>query len=218
VPNLLNLPFLLWGLGGPRELVGLAMYAASRTAGCAYCSAHSCTFALRRGTPLNAIARAVDDDLSRHSPEERAAIAVARAIARVPPEPASVAAERKALEAALPEGDAESVVLAVAMMGFLNKFLDALGVELEEPTVAEVQRVVGPSGWTPGKHLDWEVPAAPPPPPDSLATMLGVFRHAPSAVVLDKKWTAGVPDRWPDVGTYLRAHTGHDFPVLGPQA
>ena len=43
VPNLLNLPFMLWGLGAPRATVGLAMYVSSRTAGCAYCSAHACT-------------------------------------------------------------------------------------------------------------------------------------------------------------------------------
>ena len=41
VPNLLNLPLLVWGLGAPRSTVGLAMYASSRSAGCAYCSAHA---------------------------------------------------------------------------------------------------------------------------------------------------------------------------------
>ena len=30
VPNLLNMPVALWGLGAPRHIVGLAMYAASR--------------------------------------------------------------------------------------------------------------------------------------------------------------------------------------------
>ncbi len=47
VPNLLS-PFLGWGLGAPRSTVGLAMYVSSLMAGCAYCSAHSCSFALRR--------------------------------------------------------------------------------------------------------------------------------------------------------------------------
>jgi len=48
VPNFLNLPFLLFGLGPPKATVGLVMYSASRAAGCAYCTAHSCAFALRR--------------------------------------------------------------------------------------------------------------------------------------------------------------------------
>src|SRR5262249_28597061 len=55
VPNLLNLPILLWGLAAPRHVIGLAMYAASRTAECACCSAHSCSFALRRGAPSASI-------------------------------------------------------------------------------------------------------------------------------------------------------------------
>jgi hypothetical protein len=37
------------GLGAPKPLVGLAMYSSSRVATCAYCSAHTFAFALRRG-------------------------------------------------------------------------------------------------------------------------------------------------------------------------
>src|SRR5919206_731751 len=44
VPNLLNLPVPVLRLGGPPPaVVRLAMYVASRTAGCSYCSAHSCS-------------------------------------------------------------------------------------------------------------------------------------------------------------------------------
>src|SRR4028119_1618229 len=53
VPNLLNLPLMVWGFGAPRSTLGLAMYVSSRTAGCMYCSAHSCTFALRRGATVD---------------------------------------------------------------------------------------------------------------------------------------------------------------------
>ena len=35
VPNLLNLPLLIWGFGARRSTVGLAMYVSSRSAGCA---------------------------------------------------------------------------------------------------------------------------------------------------------------------------------------
>src|ERR1700681_1966715 len=44
VPNLLNLPFSIWGFGVPLKTVGLGMYVASRTAECSYCSAHCCAF------------------------------------------------------------------------------------------------------------------------------------------------------------------------------
>jgi hypothetical protein len=72
------------------------------------------------------------------------------------------------------------------------------------------------SGWTPGKHLPGTRPADDAPPSvDSLITKLGVVRHAPKAISLDREWTRGVPDRWPAAGTFLREQTGHDFPVLG---
>jgi AhpD family alkylhydroperoxidase len=83
VPNFLNLPLLIWGMGAPRATLGLAMYAASRTAGCAYCSAHTCSFALRRGASTEQVASALDASAQR-TPEDAAALAVARALARVP--------------------------------------------------------------------------------------------------------------------------------------
>src|SRR5829696_6494462 len=47
VPNFLNLPAPVFGMGGaPGEVVGLGMYVSSRVAECSYCTAHSCSFAL----------------------------------------------------------------------------------------------------------------------------------------------------------------------------
>lgn len=214
VPNFLNLPFTVWGFGAPKELLGLAMYAASMKAGCMYCSAHTCSFALRRGAPPDAVARAGGEDISALSPPERAAIAVARALAGT--RPSLTAAHRQELEAQLPGADAEWVVLGIAMMGFLNKFMDSLGVELEPSTVDEVTAVISPWGWSPGKHLDGGPREAngKPPRADSLWTKARVVRYAPGALALDKKWTRGVPDRWPQVGAYMKERTGHDFPVL----
>jgi alkylhydroperoxidase family enzyme len=209
VPNLLNLPILLWGVAAPRHLVGLAMYAASRTAGCAYCSAHSCSFALRRGAPPASIVGALD---AAADPGARAVVAAARALSSVP---ATITDDERAnLSANLPPAQVEWIVLAIAMMGFLNKFMDAVGVELEAGVAGEVQALIAPSGWNPGKHLSGTVPDSPPPRADSLATRLSVLRHAPTAMSLDRKWTAGVPSRWPAVGEFLQEKTGHDFPVL----
>jgi hypothetical protein len=56
VPAFVNLPLLLFGRGAPKDVVGLGLYASSRAARCAYCSAHTCSFALRRGsTPVAVI-------------------------------------------------------------------------------------------------------------------------------------------------------------------
>jgi hypothetical protein len=60
------------------------------------------------------------------------------------------------------ETRAEWIAVGAIMMGFLNKFMDAIGVELEQPVVSEVARTLG-DGWTPGKagaELDSTLPAA----------------------------------------------------------
>jgi alkylhydroperoxidase family enzyme len=211
VPNLLNLPLSVWGLGAPRASVGLAMYVSSRTAGCMYCSAHACTYALRRGATVDEVASALEERPGL-SDADRAAVRAARAMATVP---AAVSEDVRAdLRAHFSVGDAEWIVLSIAMMGWLNKTMDALGVPLEEPTVAEVTNVISPSGWTPGQHLNGAVPAGAPPRADSLAARVSLIRYAPRAIALDKQWTRAVPDRWPAVGRYLDQQTGHDFPVL----
>src|SRR6202051_5127370 len=77
VPNLLNLPFSVWGWGPPVVPLGLALYTASRTARCAYCTAHPCASTLRRGAPPAALA-------GNYSPAAGAAVAAAEALARLP--------------------------------------------------------------------------------------------------------------------------------------
>lgn len=211
VPNLLNLPPLIWGLGAPRATLGLAMYVASRVAACPYCSAHTCSFALRRGATVEQVMASLDGGTAL-GPADRAAVRVARALSVVPVDLREE--DRAGLLAALSPANAEWVVLSVAMMGWLNKAMDALGVPLEEPTVGEVNGVIAPSGWTPGQHMKGPVPEGEPARADSLVTRFSVVRYAPAAIKLDKEWTRGVPDRWPAVGVYLRQATGHDFPVL----
>lgn len=211
VPNLLDLPFLIWGMGAPRASVGLSMYVSSRAAGCPYCSAHACSFALRRGASVDQVAAAIEEE-AKLAPRERAVARVARALGSA----GAVLAEedRAELRRQYSRGDVEWIVLAIAMMGWLNKAMNGLGVPLELPTVEETNGIIARSGWTPGGHLRQSFETGEPPRPDSLGTRLGIIRHAPSALALDKKWTAGVPDSWPAVGDYLRARTGHDFPIL----
>lgn len=216
VPTFLNLPPALFGAGIPKATVGLAMYVASRASGCAYCSAHTCSFALRRGTAAEKIATAygstVDD--SRYTDAELAAMAAGFGLSVVPS--TFTAADRARLDLHFTPPQVEWLALAVAMMGFLNKFMDAIGVPLEDETAGEAEAVIAASGWLPGQHYKDNVEAASAlPRPDTIWTSLGVIQHAPRAVVAEGRWTAGVPARWPAVGTYLRDWTGHDFPVLG---
>jgi hypothetical protein len=211
VPNFLNLPVLVWGMGAPKAAVGLGMYVASRAAGCPYCSAHACSFALRRGaTPADVAASAAEDD--ELAPPLRAVARVARALGR---ERAVVSHEDRAeLERHYRPEDVEWIVLAIAMMGWLNKTMDALGIPLELSTAEEVSGVITASGWDPTRVLATAYETREPPGSDTLALKLGLVRHAPSAVLLDRRWTAGVPHAWPAVGAYLQREVGHAFPIL----
>jgi alkylhydroperoxidase family enzyme len=211
VPNLLNLPFSVWGFGPPVVTLGLALYAASRTAQCSYCTAHTCSFTLRRGSSPEKIT----GDLT---PAERAAVDVAEALARVPCD--LTPDQRKELSRHFSAADAERIALGVALMGFLNKFMDAFGIDLEQAAVDEVSPVLSSVGWTPGKHPvsaeEHTDPAlqARPSGRDTLGTKLSLLLHVPAAIRLEKSWTGGVPSHWPAVGTYLKEKTGHDFPLL----
>lgn len=215
VPNLLNLPVPVLGAGGPPPgAVGLAMYVASRTAGCPYCSAHSCSFAMRRGASPEKVSAALLPDRASFTRGELATIAVARSLARVPCE--LTAAERAELVDVYGEQKAEWVVLGAVMMGFLNKFMDSVGVELEQSVVSEVAPTLG-QDWSAGKAdtlLDPTAPNRPAPPVDGLRTRLRLLPLLPGAIRFDSRSQRGTPSRWPAVGAFLTERTGHDFPVL----
>ena len=214
VPNLMNLPAAVFGLGGaPKAQVGLSMLMASRAADCPYCTAHTCSFALRRGATPETIAAALRGPGALSAPEA-AVVAVATALGRVPCE--LTRDERAALEVHFPRAQAEWIAMGAVAMGFLNKFMDATGVELEASTVAEVTTTLG-AEWSPGR-AGWGLAitdGVPPPGADTLASKARILRYLPSALLLDVRWQRGVPKRWPAVGRYLKQHTGHDFPVLG---
>lgn len=211
VPHLLNLPFPVWGFGPPAVTLGLALCSASRAAQCAYCTAHTCSFTLRRGSSPQKLAGLLITS-------EKAAVVAAEALASLP---CSFTAEhREELLRHFSPAQAERIALGVALMGFLNKFMDAVGVDLEEAAVQEVSAALQPTGWSPGKHEVRDAPKADPElqarpgGSDTLLTRLSILRHLPGALRLDYAWTRGVPWRWPAVGTWLKANTGHDFPVL----
>jgi len=215
VPNALNMPFLLFGSATRKRLVSLGLYVASRTVGCGYCVSHTCSFALRRGVDPSKISLAFTPD-DTFSPSESATIKLAKILASSPSISLTSDVRRSILQLVGP-ADTEWIVLGIAMMGFLNKFMNAIGVELEISTYQETYKLLG-ADWTPGVNaqgLDPNVvPSTPPPTGDTFMTYLGVLRHVPSALMLDINWTKGVPSAWPAVGQYLKERTGHDFPIL----
>ena len=208
VPNFLNLPFSLWGFGCSKKLMGLAMYASSRAAECHYCSAHTCTFALRRGVSPTSL---IDNKV----PQEVAVIEVAKALSEIP---CSLSKQQcQTLLRYLSPNDIEWIVLSIGMMGFLNKFMDAMGVELEAETLSEVGIFLKSTVWKGDRDLqeDIDVSNVPIPPIDNFQTHLRVLKLLPSAISLEKAWTKGIPDRYPEAEAFLEQQTGYSFPLLG---
>ncbi len=210
VPNFLNLPHSLLGRSAPKDIVGLGMYASSRAADCMYCSAHTCSFALRRGSSASAVTG------ESRTAAEAAAVAVAEGLSTMPhhytPE---VGTE---LRRHVSDEDAEWIVMAVAMMGFLNKFMDAIGVELEPEPIGDVADLIEPTGWTIGQH-GWAQEAPAPrgdglPPVDSARTMLTVLRNVPGAIRLERRWMAGLPKGPAAERRHIAQQYGFDQPLL----
>lgn len=208
VPSLLHLPPALFGLGAPKALVGLAMYTSSRAAECTYCSAHTCSYALRRGASAESV-------IGERTGPEKAVVRVAEGLSRQPPDVSTE--DITALREVLPDKHVARVVAGIALMGFLNKFMDAMGTELEPEPMAEVARLIGSTGWTPGQH-QWgdtsQTLPDDPPPVDTLSTLLHVVRQAPGAIRLEREWTRGVPFDPVRANAYLRDRSGIECSLL----
>ncbi len=210
VPNFLNLPTSMLGRSAPKDVVGLGMYTSSRAASCNYCSAHTCSFALRRGSTADAVTGA------DRTPGEAAAVAVAEALST---DPHTYRTElRDELLTHYSPSDAEWIVMGVAMMGFLNKFMDAMGVELEAEAVGDVSSLISPTGWSVGQHA-WAdaslgdtkggVPGK-----DSAATILRILRNGPGAMRLERQWMDGMPSHGALARQRLANDHGYDEALL----
>jgi len=98
------------------------------------------------GATVDEVASTLDGQESL-AEANRAAVRVARSLAIVP---AAIDDEDRAeLRRHFSETVAKWIVLSVAMMGFLNKAMDALGIPLEEDTASEVTGVITPSDGRP---------------------------------------------------------------------
>jgi alkylhydroperoxidase family enzyme len=207
VPGLLNLPNTIFGGTKLKSAMGLAMYSSSKAAQCPYCTAHCCSFALRRGL----IADAIDGN---RTPREQAVVAFAEAISQVPAK--LTLEECKVLADYFSNEEVVSILFAISLMGFLNKFMNGMGVELEQEAITDVGNLLSRNGWSPGLHFNGQLNNIKgiPPKKDNLLTYLRIVRQAPGAISLEKKWTNGVPNNNPAASEFLEKLAGYPFPIL----
>ena len=205
VPNFINLPHMLIGFGAPKDLIGLALYASSRASECPYCTAHCCSFAQRRGAAPEAM-------MGHANPAQAAVLDAASALGAMPHR--FTETHMAGLKQHLAPADVEWVGMGIAMMGFLNKFMDALGVPLEEASVADSHAILAQSGMGPGKHFKDALPQSVRPKIDSLSLYAKLVMHAPGALRFDTKWLRDVPKAENQAGAYLKDRIGIHVPLL----
>ena len=147
----LNKAVMTCEAGVSQEFKRLIGYAASLTAGCQYCQAHTVLAADRFGSTDERLRQVCDFDNSAHfSAKEKAALRFARAAAAVPNAvDASIVAD---LKAHWDEGEIVEIMAVIALFGYLNRWNDSMASTLEPlPRQTGAQHLQA-SGWQVGKH------------------------------------------------------------------
>lgn len=205
--NFLNMPWMMMGLSAPQDVIGLVIYATSNASKCDYCMAHCCAFALRRGTSVETITMQ-----SSRTPAQEAAVVMAESLVSIPSTYSEIV--KKDLVEHYGEANAEWLVMAAVFMGFLNKFMDCTGVELEPLCRSEVLEVLAPTTWVDrwdtGKQL--ETPVAPR--SDSIWTLLRILPAVLSIMNTEIALMRGIPSSADEGRIYLQEHTHWDEPVI----
>lgn len=129
--------------------------AASMTAGCMYCTAHTGGGTARGGTEEAKVAAIWEFETSDlFSEAERSALRFAQAAAAVP----NMATDEDFadLRKHYTEYQIVEIVAVISMFGFLNRWNDTLATALEEEPIEFAEKNLGASGWTGGKHVTGE--------------------------------------------------------------
>ncbi len=126
-------------------------YLSSMTTGCRYCEAHAIRAAVRYGS---------DEDKLRHiwdyktypafSDAERAAFDFTIAASSVPNAVNDEIAEN--MRAHWDEGEIVEIAGVVALFGYLNRWNDSMGTQLEGPAAQDGEDYLKENGWEIGKH------------------------------------------------------------------
>ena len=132
-------------------LVQMIALAASNAAGSRYCQAHTSHTGHRVGVDEGKLADVYRFESSeRFDDAERAALRLAFAAGSVPN--MSSSAHFDALRRHFDETQIAAIVAVVSLFGFLNRWNDTMGTELEPAARQFGERVLAGEGWEVGKH------------------------------------------------------------------
>ena len=126
-------------------------YISSNVAGCRYCQAHTIRAAERYGA--EAIQLENIWEFKTHpafSEAERAALEFALVSSTLPNAVDDAIAEK--LRSHWTDGEIVEILGVVALFGFLNRWNDSMGTQLEQGAVESGEKLLQERGWTRGKH------------------------------------------------------------------
>jgi len=134
------------------DLKRLIGYLASFTAGCQYCQAHTALAAERYGASEEKINNIWEYKTHQaFTDAERAALDFSIAASSIPN---SVDREiSNNLGKHWDEGEIVEILGVISLFGFLNRWNDSMGTEMEEGAVKTGEKYLAQRGWTVGKHI-----------------------------------------------------------------
>ncbi len=126
-------------------------YISSNAAGCRYCQAHAIRAAERYGAEQEKLDNIWDYKThAAFSEEERAALDFAFAASIIPNSVDDQIADN--LRTYWDEGEIVEITGVVALFGYLNRWNDSMGTEIEEGAKESGEKLLGQKGWNTGKH------------------------------------------------------------------
>ncbi|NNE16128.1 MAG: carboxymuconolactone decarboxylase family protein [Saprospiraceae bacterium] len=133
------------------SLKRLLAYISSRTAGCRYCEAHAIRAADRYGSEQDKLNNIWDyKTYDAFSEAERAVFDFAIAASSIPNGVDDAIADN--LRKYWDEGEIVEILGVIALFGYLNRWNDSMGTQLEEPAADDGNKYLGKNGWSRGKH------------------------------------------------------------------
>lgn len=126
-------------------------YLSSMTAGCRYCEAHAIRAAERYGSEQDRLNHIWDyKTYGAFTDGERAVFDFAIAASQIPNAVDDDIAEN--MRKYWDDGEIVEILGVIALFGYLNRWNDTMGTQLEDPAAADGEKFLGKKGWTRGKH------------------------------------------------------------------
>lgn len=131
-----------------KRLIG---YISSNAAGCRYCQAHTIRAAERYGAEQEQIENIWEYRTHPAFNEaERAALDLALAASTIPNGVNDEVSER--MREYWNEGEIVEILGVIALFGYLNRWNDSMGTEIEDGAVESGKTLLAKDGWDTGKH------------------------------------------------------------------